>query len=484
MLEMTKSKIPERLQYLAELFNVYATDIESIELLTLKLKNQVGSEISWISKTGVASKDIEKSECLAVLTECLNSVEKNKLVKTLYVSVDTFASIIAADPTVNKIYVQWMLSVFVNLIKKDGNFDSAQRFVSEDLPQTKDYLELFESNKRKNKFIKFCKDSYSLKGITDPSNINQYKNLSELFDAVDPFIVRGESSQIEKVLLKMVERGYAEIPVRDRNFTLYIPLTRDASEVFGPFTSWCTASKGNTMFNSYTNYKTPSGGLSKLYIIIPTEFFKGNSSPDNLVQVHFESSQIMDRKDHSKSIYEPILSKSQGIANYFYEELMIHSKVHIKTKGFGNCNYIKYLMEFGFPESIFELQEINVPCISFSKMRIPKMPDMSRFKNLDSIIIADGELTEIHPSICNLERVEMMAFPNNKLKTIPEEIKKMKNLMFLNLCDNEITSMPDGIRYLCPSNGGSLLKLAINRKSLGELNYEKLKKMLPQVIIL
>ena len=133
-----------------------------------------------------------------------------------------------------------------NAIKNFLNNDivSAIRFATEDLPLAKDYLLIFEANKRKQKFKNLCSGSYILRHITDPTDINQYKSLGQLFDAIDPFIVR-DSSEIERLLYKFVDSGQAEIGVRDRKFTVYIPLTRDASTVFDQFANWCTCKEGN-----------------------------------------------------------------------------------------------------------------------------------------------------------------------------------------------------------------------------------------------
>jgi len=118
---------------------------------------------------------------------------------------------------------------------------------------------LFEDNKRKKKFRDLCKGSYTLLHVEDPTNINQYKSLSMLFDAVDPFIEK-EPSAVERTMQKFVDSGQAEIPIKDRKFTVYIPKTTAANVVFANFASWCTAREGNGMYNSYTTgHKKPNG---------------------------------------------------------------------------------------------------------------------------------------------------------------------------------------------------------------------------------
>ena len=82
---------------------------------------------------------------------------------------------IDSDPTLNKMYTQWMLTTFNRLLKSDKIIE-AIRFVVEDLPLAKEYLEIFEGNKRKQKFKNLCSGSYILKDLSDPTDINQYKS--------------------------------------------------------------------------------------------------------------------------------------------------------------------------------------------------------------------------------------------------------------------------------------------------------------------
>jgi hypothetical protein len=71
-------------------------------------------------------------------------------------------------------------------------------------------------------------------GITDFTDINQYKSLAQLFDAVDPFIEK-DASAIERTMQRFVDIGQAVIPVKDRKFTLFIPKSTEANVVFDNF---------------------------------------------------------------------------------------------------------------------------------------------------------------------------------------------------------------------------------------------------------
>ena len=66
---------------------------------------------------------------------------------------------------------------------------------------------------------------------------------------------------------------------------------------------------------------------------------------------------------------------------------------------------------------------------------------------------------------------------------IPKEIGNLKNLVFLNILGNKIVEIPDTIKYLDKSNGGSLHRLAVCSSDVGEENYEKLKRLLPNTIL-
>lgn len=469
---MAEKNITDRLSFLAESFDVFDCGTNSDDI-NLKIEN--------LHQDGYTTFPIMMGdEIIAILSNKIN--EKERTLKKVSICSSVFTNMIIADPTDNKMYLQWMLNLFARLIKNgdSASIESAIRFVSEDLPQANNYLIIFEENKRKRKFKDLCKGSYILKNVIDPTDINQYKSLAILFDAVDPFIEK-EPSAVERTLLKFVESGNAEIPVHDRKYTLYIPKSTAASTVFSKYANWCTAREGNGMFKSYTeNHKKPDGNNSDIYIIINNKFFTGET--DELYQIHFESNQLKDRSNgQNVSIFESVLSESEGISNFFYEHLMKMAKEN--KKGLDNNKYLDYLIQFGFAESLFELLSIDTESIFFMKREIPRLPDISRFKNVDQMIITDAKLAEIHTSIGELSSLEMLVLTNNNIKSLPKEIGKLKNLEFLNITGNPITDFPDEISQLDKSNGGNLLHLAVKESEIGESNFKRLKQLLPTTVL-
>jgi hypothetical protein len=473
---MAKGNIADRIEFLAKKFDVFeCSDKKDIKTKLEELKG-FGYESNIIGLESSA-----KSASVAPLAILSTKLNKDRLLKHVSVGLDVFSAMIAADPTPNKSCVQWMLNVFTRYIREgnDNSLDSAVRFVTEDLPQASEYLILFEANKRKKKFIEFAKTSYILTNVKDPTDINQYKSLSHLFDAVDPFIVR-EPSSMESLLMKYVKSGKALMPVRDRRFTLYIPKTRDASVVFDNFVSWCTAKSGNSKFSDYTGMYSPNQKKSDIYIIIDNKFFTGESN--ELYQIHFESKQIRNRNNTEvDNIFETVINESEGLANFFYEELITMAKD--SKKGIDNNLYLDYLIKFGFCDSFFELINENTPTIRIMKKELPKLSDLSRFTMLDQLVIVDAKLTDIHPSIGKLANLEMLSLPNNNIKVLPKELGSLKKLQLLNIRGNMISVIPDELKYLDKTNGGSLLWMVTSKNDIGEENYKKLKRLLPTVEI-
>lgn len=466
-----KKDISDRLGFLAEKFDIF----DKSDSVLIKQKLDELSNEGYLVKP-ITSK-INDEDILFILSTKLN--EKDRLLKKVSINSDIFAEMILADPTDNKTCLQWMLNLVVSLVK-NSEIETAIRLVLEDLPQANTYLVLFEDNKRKAKFKTLCQHSFILKSISDPTNINQYKSLAQLFDAIDPFIEK-IPSELEKTLIRMVNSGQAEIPVKDRNFTLYIPKTRDASVIFDNFANWCTAKSGNGMFKTYTEeHKKPNGKKSTIYIIINNDFFKDKS--DELYQIHFETNQLKNRKNDSNvNIFESVIEKSDALKEYFYQELFPMAKQ--TRQGFDSNVYLNYLVAFGFTDSLFEIFDDETSTIRFMGRNVVKIPDISRFKSLEQLVITNAKLKEIHPAIGKLTNLEMLILVENELKEIPKEIGMLKNLVFINLTKNKITSIPTEITYLDKSNGGNLHRIAISENDIGAENYKRLKLLLPTTLI-
>ena len=478
---MGKIDNTKRLEFLAEKFDVFECDTE--DNIKDKVDELMGSGCTDVQNVKGINSDTIALVCTTETKKVDNKGnEIVKVKKSISVPFDVFHSMVQSDPTNNKQHTQWMLETFTRLLKDSTNHDEAIRFVEEDLPLAEVYLVIFEKNKKKKKFKELCESSYVLNGeITNPTNINQYKSLAQLYDAVDPFIER-DPSDMEKHMQRFVDAGQALIPVRDRKFTIFIPLTVDANVLFDKFASWCTCKPGNGMFSNYTEGKhnlKPNGEKSNIYIVIDHRFYDGKLEDNYLYQIHFESKQVRNRKQNGNgNFFEDVILKSEGVANFFHEELTTMAK---QCNSITNNKYIDFLIKFGWTEALFDIMDECTPIIKFKDREVPRLPNISKFKDLHTLIIANTKLSELHSSIGDLTNMKEMIIPNNKLVELPKEIGGLKNLLFINILGNNIKYIPDEIKYLDETNGGSLYRIACNPSDIGVENYRKLKELLPSV---
>lgn len=160
-----------------------------------------------------------------------------------------------ADPTNEKKYTQWI----VNRYKKKD-------FRQEDHPRIHTALKDFETHKNK----------------LAVKDINQYKSLNDLEDAVHPHLGVVSKKQ-EKQEIK--HQG-ADLVHNEPGLMVHKLKTREAACHYGAGTKWCTAAKHNNMFDQY-NKKGP------LYVV---------TTPKEKYQFHFESDQFADSKDRMKDL--------------------------------------------------------------------------------------------------------------------------------------------------------------------------------------
>lgn len=497
--EKKETEVKNRLEYLYDEFNVQDLTKRVVEEVnkykeegdefdTTEVKGFTEGIFNFLTAYNENYKIVLNKKFVPVAMYIPHEEDKDEVV----IDNTAFEDIVEADPTPTKHYVQWMLNKFVNMVKgkkkKDGGHFTiydARSFIEEDLPNTKRHLEIFENNKRKKKFKKLAKNSTTLSHITDPSDINQYEDLSQLFDAVDPFI-EGADSDLENTMQKYEKANEAEIEFRDRFFTVYVPKTQGACTVFKDHANWCNLNPEGTMFDSYVQQKRPNGEPSKMYIIVNNDVFKGESK--ELYQIHFESKQIKSRRDeiNNVNIHEPVIQKSKGVADYFYNELYQLAKDYQKYNNGASIEdniYIDYLLEFGFSETLFDfLEKGNTPHLTITKKKIVNLPDLSKFKDeLQDLNIQSETLKEVHPNIGNLKNLKILILKDTKIESLPKSIGNLKSLQILSLYGSkELKDIPDEIGNLDPANGGSLEFVIIEEDSPLR---NKISKLLPNVFI-
>lgn len=492
VVEQQEKEVRQRLEFLYDKFNVGDVD-EKREEWTKVEENEDGEE-EVIALDGRVERVVGSGGDI-VIGAVKRNREKPHKIEEYVISKTTFKKVVEADPTTTKIYTQWLLNKLIDMFKgkrkKDGvrfSTKDAQNLICEDLPKAHDHLKVFEKHKRKKKFKKLAKGVTTLDHIKDPSDINQYEDLTQLYDAIEFFMEEDNmNSDLEKAMDRYVRVNEGKVEFRDRYFTVFVPGSQEACTIFKNVANWCNVRTEGSMYDHYVyGDRRPDGSPSKLYIIMNNDVLKGESK--ELYQVHFETDQIKTRRDEvaNVNIYEPVIKKSKGISDYFYNELYQLAKdfqKHNPNTSIEKNVYIDHLLKFGFSDSLFDfLKKGETPYISLVKKDVSYLPDLTKFKDeLKSISVNNNSLTDIHPNIGELKELKYLVLTNTNLKELPSTIGKLKNLKMLNVNNNaNLNGLPDTIEELDPSNGGSLELLVIDENNPDK---DRSSELLPNVII-
>ncbi len=106
-----------------------------------------------------------------------------------------------------------------------------------------------------------------------------------------------------------------------------------------------------------------------------------------------------------------------------------------------------------FPKQLFEYTEIvsidlgNNDFTEFSeKNKIKEIPsDVSKIKNLSRLNLENNKVVKISENISQLNRLKYLNLNNNELRELPEKIANMTGLMELNISNNPFDMLPPEI---------------------------------------
>jgi hypothetical protein len=473
-----KKKTPEkRIEFLAKRFQVF--DQEDMDLIFSEGKiDDDGLEVMTVYDIADTGENILNA--MYTLNHNKTNDAGFNLISSVRVYEEAFINVVQADPTEHKEYVQWMLTTFVRFIK-NNDFASAIRFINEDLWLASEYLEIFHAERHKAKFKTICAGNKAFMEIKDPSNINQYRDLSQLFDAVDPYIMKNPS-KLEKDIRISARVGDGVIEYEDRKVLVFIPKTIKASRLFAKYTNWCTTTS-KPQFESYPNQLTSKKTKSKLYIIMPKTFLlkeEDENRTKELYQLHFESGQHMDRSDRSITDMNSLIKGNVGLSDYFYDLLLDFARSN--HKNYQHNKYVTALKKFRFVDIIFEVMPPDVEKIQMNGENLGDMPKIGKFKKLTSLFLLNCTCT-LHPSIGELKSLGYLSLPNNGLKRLPSSIGRLKNLTVINVNGNNIEHIPESIKYLDKSNGGNLSYFSYGKGQLSDELVQNLKEWLPNATV-
>lgn len=400
-----------------------------------------------------------------------------------------FGDIVEADPTQKKEFVQWMINVFLRHLK-EGDVDQAVRFLTEDLPEANEYLEVF-NNVRKKKVFKTGAPNRpnAPENVTD---INQYNDLAHLYSIVSPFIGADDENEsgLWGKLKKYIDLGHARLAYRDNDVLVYTPQTIESScDPLGNLASWCTRREGNSYFDSYRrNNPKPDGSLSDYYVVMPKKLFDGDDEQIYPLQFHFESNQLHDKNNRSieKDQLPNVLSRFPGLTEFFRKELGSLATGDVRQgSGLMDSKYLKYLSKFGgdikdvidddvYAEGVESIRRLaseqqgslqsnkylkwlmentegvditdylndDMETLDFTGIQMKKLPDLTKFKEASRITADNCGIVEFPQASLLPNSIEVLGLNNNKIEYFnPEGYEKFPALFIINLRNNPINKI-------------------------------------------
>lgn len=208
------------------------------------------------------------------------------------IPVAEFFQIITADTVSTNLegeklgmYAKWLLLRY-----------RKNQLLLEDLYKTYEYFPVFDRLRLSNRLT--VKD------------INKYKSLAEIYEAIKPFLEQ-EMEASKGELERLIKKNQAVKLYEDERFTVIHTKTHSAGVLYGRGTRWCTTSPDAQIFENYNS-------KGKLYIIIDKE-------RKRKYQFHFETDSFADESDKLLPItFFNHMDATEGLINFFTETYKQH----------------------------------------------------------------------------------------------------------------------------------------------------------------
>ena len=193
------------------------------------------------------------------------------------------AEIEAADPSPQKMYVQWI----------------ARRYIAGDIGRWEDM-----SSNIRPALVQFAELKRTNKLEPEHADIGKIKNIEDVIDFYH--------ERVKTDIAKVKADGLKWI-IKKPDFHVFITLTHKANQLVGSEAHWCTAKESPKNFNDYTE-KGP------LYVITLNP-----GTNESKFQYHYESGQVMDKRNEPISQNDTaLLSKNKNWADFLNMQIKEH----------------------------------------------------------------------------------------------------------------------------------------------------------------
>lgn len=288
---------------------------------------------------------------------------------------------------------------------------------------------------------------------------------TQLYDAVKDFSLEKTkaSAQEKEMASQTFKHPGGEILFRGNTWTLVRvtdpgEIGRDAACFYGGYqldtaegeSRWCTSSPGyDSWFNNYIKQ-------GPLYVIIKnedTKFGTKSKLPATRYQFHFPSNQFQDASNRGIDVIQFLNGPAKELKEYFKPEFakgLTTKGDKLEIDSFTSGVVGKFVGLYGLDDLIDSVPDtitvFSIQNKDSNKVTINIPESISRFQNLETLLLRNC-VSSIPDSVCQIKSLNFISLLNNlELRTVPECLATLPNLVFINLkgCDNVV--VPDLIQ--------------------------------------
>jgi hypothetical protein len=357
-------------------------------------------------------------------------------------------------------YVQWMLKNYrqpqleyeVGTPEYKRAAQEYRRLFIEDMDKLN--VDLLKFDRFKNRLPEGERDIVRYTPATLSLAVDDFKLTKDSKSAKEERITKENPFQYPGSNIEFVGPNWTIVKVSEnnqegKNAAAYFGGYYDTRDEFDE-SNWCTSKLDGSYFEHYIKD-------GPYYVVLPntsTEFGKKTGLPKERYQFHFPSNQYMDRRDRGINLVEFLNGKGAELKDYFKPQFakgLTSSGGDIVEINYPDSASGKFIALYGF-EELFEslpdtISKLLINNKSQERIALEVPASIGRFTNLEALMLQNIAKT-LPDTVCQLKKLNFLALPGNKdLQSLPECIKELPELAFINLKDvNPNINIPQGLK--------------------------------------
>ena len=357
-------------------------------------------------------------------------------------------------------YVQWMLKNYrqpqleyeVGTPEYKRAAQEYRRLFIEDMDKMN--VDLLKFDRFKNRLPEGERDIARYTPATLSLAVDEFKLTKDSKSAKEERITKENPFQYPGSKIEIVTPNWTIVKIDEntqegKNAGAYFGGYYDTKDEFDE-TNWCTSKLDGSYFEHYIKD-------GPYYVVLPntdTEFGKKTGLPKNRYQFHFPSNQYMNRRDRGINLVEFLNGEGSDLKEYFKPQFakgLVGTGGDIVEINYPDSASGKFIALYGFDELFDSLPDTITKLLitnkSQERIALEVPASIGRFKNLEALMLNNIAKT-LPDTICQLKLLNFLALPSNKdLQSLPECIKELPELAFINLKDvNTNIKIPQGLK--------------------------------------